>query len=363
MSEGKESIGIGEQKEPPTYPETLELMKDFISNEGGEVRFDQYMQEHLFAKDKGFYSDRVDIQKFAGDFSTDALNPDFAKFISLYLQDNGHSDERFIELAGGDGTFKRNLLELMPSLQYLSIDLSPRLVAMQKNRESESNKDTILADALRLPLEDESVEGVIFANELLDALPCRVFKTQKSPDGRLVVAEEGVVSSDGQDLEFGFKPVEKDEFVEEYEEFLNSNNGATRQEGIASVSPEFKTLMEELNSVLKSGEIILFDYGFDSRYITMKRDENELPYFIHNYEEDSVENILAKPYETDITYNADFDFLKWLTNKANGDLEVNVDPQHHLFRKILEDKDDQSLLESRVAKLKPRTMGVLRAQK
>ncbi len=330
----KDGVEAKEQRDHlPVYPETLQKMVVFVRNNGGRVRFDRYMNESLFGEE-GFYSNRVKIA-FGGDFATNALDSQFAELISDHVTALGSSGNTFIEIGGGDGTFKRNFLGLNPEVNYVSVEASPKLAALQQ---SVDGKSTIRSSVTSLPFPTSSVEGTIFGNELLDALPCRVFKLYTQDDGRIEVVSEGVVttSSDNESLKLNFEDIEKDEFVIEYEEFLNAYGRQVEQQGeVVSVSPHFRKLLTELDRVLNKGMIVLIDYGFHENYVTMMgKDNQELPYFKGQRGIYGIDKILERPYETDITYAIDFKYLKWLAKRVNPKTIVSFRPQHYLFREV-----------------------------
>lgn len=321
-----------EHTEIPVYPETLQSMATFIRNKGGKVRFDEYMQESLFGQG-GFYAERV---KFGtkGHFKTEALKPEFAGLLADYLESKGLISRDFVEIGGGDGTFKRNFLQCANGINYISVDASPKLAELQKEIDG---KETVRASATELPFAPNSLEGTVFANELLDALPCRVFEIAVRDNGKIELAREANVSvnSDNNSLKFELGIVERDMFVDEYEEFLNEHGRRVNSGEIVSVSPHFRSVLAELNKVLREGSIMLIDYGFSEDYVTMKKDKEEQPYFWGPLEVEGVEKILERPYETDITYSIDFKFLVWLAKKINPGLKVSYSPQHHFFMDVM----------------------------
>ena len=328
----------------PQYPETLKLMGDFIREYGGSARFDAYMSEHLFGKG-GFYSDRARIrEKGDSDFTTDATKPEFAEFVSHCLIADPSVGKDFLEIGGGSGVFKKSYLNLHPDARYLSADMSPRLAALQRNAEgSDENKGTMMASGFNLPLADRSIDGTIFNNELLDALPCRTFRV-KEENGKVSIAEEAYVVADGDNLNFEYKPVERDEFVNEYEEFLSEIQPTRKMKDgeVISASSAFKPLFQELTRVLDKGKIVMIDYGFDDESQTdyQYRFPQEKPYVGRDVE-NGIDRILERPYETDVTFEIDFPFCRWLLSKI-PDLEVKSEPLAELAKDQLTEGSDFS---------------------
>jgi SAM-dependent MidA family methyltransferase len=339
--------------------ENTARMQEFIRLQGGSARFDDYMKEHLFGE-TGYYKSRVNIS-YGGDFSTWALDSTFAEAIGEFIAQNSLGEKSFIEIAGGEGTFKRNILHESPTIKYLSIDISPKLANMQKGQDTEDavkNQATLVADALKLPLKDGSIEGTIFSNELFDALPCRVFKLDVDKNG-VHITQEGFVSAGSNQIEFVYEKAKPDEFIREYEQFLNERNRDYKSGDTVSAAPGIKKVISETNRVLKSGKALFFDYGYSDSYVNMQRDEQELPYFEKHSEIEPIEKILANPYATDITYSVDFDYCVWIGKRAAPDAKISIEPQHHFFRDIT--KNSQKTLSPRLSR--PSRFGVLQILK
>lgn len=306
----------------------LESMLDFISVKGGSVRFDYYMQEHILGQN-GFYSKRADIGN-NGHFTTKALNPAFAHLIYLMLKEQGIADKDFLEIGGGNGSFKRNYLQYSPLINYISVDASSKLASEQE----EIGGISIVANVTSLPLPTASIDGVVFSNELMDELPCRVFKV-KNRYGKVEIVEEGFVTSEGSELKFEYKEAERDEFLETYESFLNEQRPEIADGTVVSVSPMTEAAISEMARVLQRGKIVIIDYGYWNKAdLRFERKQQELPFFRKNKGFHFIDEILESPYETDLTHNIDFDFIRGVAEKKG--LSVN-NPQYQniVFRRVM----------------------------
>lgn len=294
----------------------LENMVRFVSDNGSRVRFDQYMQEHLYGEN-GYYRKRAKIG--SGDFGTEAFRPEFAHLVFLNLQQEDLAGKDFLELGGGTGAFKRNYLACSPETNYISVDISEKLASMQ----AQGGGRVIIGNAAALDLESDSIDGVIFSNELIDVLPCRVFRLTRE-DGRIRINEEGYVLTDGKALYFEFGNAERDDFLVTYESFLNQGIRHIQDGDIISVAPKLVDVISESMRVLRSGKIMFIDYGFGND-IYCGREPEELPHIRRslNYDESSdIAKLLANPYQIDITHSPDFEFLKWITRQIDPDTKV-----------------------------------------
>ncbi|MFA7253335.1 MAG: SAM-dependent methyltransferase [Patescibacteria group bacterium] len=342
----------------PEYPETLDLMLEFIRNQGGRARFDEYMNEHLFSP-IGYYSARAEIGE---DFRTDAIKPFFARAVGQYLKESCAKDKlppNILEIGGGNGHFKRNLLQNFPFFSFTAFDKSPKLAKEQEGQ---------VADVTRLPLADGSFEGIIFSNELLDELPCRILQfenknagyvaeREERPDiefdddlnysyfpGTPKVKEEGFVEERNGELALEFIPIERnpdgtaaDPFIAEYERYLIETRSRVKDGDIISVSDRIRLMMEEMKRVLKRGKILFFDYGFIGEGAGIPRGSKELPYYYNGQNHVDVQDIIKRPYEVDLTHSVDFGYCKWMADSVFGEsATVSAGEDRRVYEQIRE---------------------------
>ena len=300
----------------------LESMIGFVSDAGGKLRFDHYIEEHLYGSN-GYY--RIWAEIGSGDFGTESFRPAFVHLVFLNLQQNNLTGKDFLELGSGTGAFKENYLTHSPETNYISVEISEKSASMQEK----GNGKVIISDAAALGLDDNSIDGVVFSNELIDALPCRVFRLTKA-NGKTRINEEGYVRTDGNALYFEFQDTERDEFLETYEKFLNQGIYPVEDSDIISVSPKTIDVIRESLRVVKSGKIMFIDYGF-GKPIGCERKSQEVPFIFKGLDPVGLSEILANPYNTDITHSIDFEFLKWITKKIDQNVQVNYHPQVSLL--------------------------------
>ncbi len=306
-------------------------MLEFIESRGDQVRFDQYMQEHLFGE-IGYYTSHIE---FGQDFYTFGLHPIFATAIHSLVKRYGHENRDFLEIGGGNGTFQAMYLKWASKTRYIAVDASPKLSGEQRqNRRTKR----ILSIAEDLKIRDRSIHGVVFSNELIDCLPCRVFKV-KNKRGRPTLAEEGWVMLVGSQLIFAFRPVDRDPFVEGYESYLRERRLFPEDESLISVSPKTEKVLWEMKRVLDRGLVLLADYGYCDRPNSSMESRAEIPYYRAGAGYRFVNDILRRPYETDITYGVDFGYLRWLAERMNF-THVVLKPQHLIFQELIEERPD-----------------------
>lgn len=335
----------------PTSEVKRERMFDFIASRGDLVRFDEYMQEHLFGE-TGYYTSHIE---FGSDFETFGRHPIFAMTIHSLVKKHGLANRDFLEIGGGDGTFQEMYLACARKTRYTAVDASPKL-SREQHRTSKTRVVVSTADDLKLP--DRSVHGVVFSNELIDCLPCRVFKV-RNRGGRPTLAQEGWVRLVGTRLLFDFRPAERDDFVAEYEAYLHEKRISLENGALLSLAPQTQKVLSEMNRVLDRGVILLVDYGFYGGHTRLGRGFEGIPYYRAGIGYHFVNEILRRPYETDITYEIDFGYLRWLAEWMDFG-NVSLIHQHGLFQALLQEHPNLvSLLERDDPLLKARGFFVL----
>jgi SAM-dependent MidA family methyltransferase len=174
---------------PDPEPEELahgarvrQLIVDAIRAAGGRLSFEAFMDLALFAPGLGYYV--AGARKFGrdGDFVTaPEVSPLFGAALARQCAEIlAATGGGIVEFGGGTGRLAASLLPELARLgvrpaRYLIVELSPELRARQREtlRElapAEAGCVEWLCDAPPAPL-----DGVVLANEVLDALPVRVF--------------------------------------------------------------------------------------------------------------------------------------------------------------------------------------------
>ena len=174
-------------------PSAADHISAAIVAAGGAIPFNQFMQIALYG-DAGFYTTTGQAGRRGGDFITSPeVGPLFGTVIARYLDECWQklgSPAKFdvVECGAGPGTLARSILAAKPrclqALNYVAVEVSAAQRALHpKGVES------------REAMPDHVINGVIFANELLDNLPFRLFVfdgtwmeafVAQTPDGAFV---------------------------------------------------------------------------------------------------------------------------------------------------------------------------------
>jgi SAM-dependent MidA family methyltransferase len=172
---------------------------DEIAAAGGWIPFDRYMDRALYAPGMGYYSGGAHKFGAAGDFVTaPELSPIFARTIATQVEEMlALSAPQLIEVGAGSGRLAADLLlelesrDALPE-RYAILDLSGELRARQRATITAAAPH-LLARVEWLDRLPEACDGVVLANELLDALPVALVRWHGEE-----ILERGVAIEDSQ---------------------------------------------------------------------------------------------------------------------------------------------------------------------
>ena len=288
-----------------------EVIQEQIIAAGGAVPFWKFMELALYAPGLGYYS--AGAHKFGpgGDFTTaPELSPLFAACVAdaltPVLQQLG-PDAVFMELGGGSGAFAETCLakllanDALPA-RYSILEPSADLRERQKQRLQERLPPLVfeLVEWLDGPIQ-ESWNGVLFANEVIDALPTPRFTLR---DGEVF---EEYVALDGEG-----RFVRQDQPADPMLAAAVRNIERRLPEPIADGyrSEALAQLPYWLQAVvggMADGAVLLVDYGYArGEYYQPQRRDGTLRAFRRHH---LVEDVFAWPGLQDITASVDFTAL------------------------------------------------------
>lgn len=258
----------------------VEFLFETIQRENGAIPFARFMELALYAPGLGYYS--AGARKFgeAGDFVTSPeLGTVFAECVceavAPVLRSVPHPT--FMELGGGSGAFAEAFLQhadrlgLLPE-RYAILEPSADLRQRQQQRLRECLPSAVFSrcDWPDGPPEAEW-RGVLFANEVLDALPTTRFAIR---DGE--VYEEFV----SLDAEGEFLRVDQpaDAMVRAAVRHVERALGAPLPDGYRSeVLPQLPYWVQAIGGLLKQGAMLFIDYGYPRReFYLPERDDGTL---------------------------------------------------------------------------------------
>ena len=285
-----------------------------IAAAGGAIPFSRFMELALYAPGLGYYS--AGASKFGeeGDFVTaPELGPVFAaccaEALAPVMQQVG-PEGLFLELGGGTGAFAEVALKRLTELDALPdryAILEPSAQLRQRQRER-------LQRRLPPPLFDlvewvdgpfpHDWDGVLFANEVIDALPTPRFAIVGGE-----VHEEFVVVDEGGDGE-GFARVTRpaDAFLANAVRHFEQQLERRLPDGYrAELLPQLPYWIQAVSGGMKRGAMLFVDYGYPrSEYYLPERSDGTLRAF---YRQHMHADPLRWPGLQDITASVDFTAL------------------------------------------------------
>lgn len=275
----------------------------------GPMPFSRYMERCLYAPGLGYYSAGRTKFGAAGDFVTaPELGPLFARSIARasapLLRELGGAD--FLELGGGSGAFALDALREFAALdaiprRYRILEPSADLRQRQQERALRE-----LPPELAVRLEwierppEASWRGVLFANEVVDALPATRFAML----GGEVFEEH--VGIDGERLVRVDRPA--DALVGGAVRAVERCLQAPFDDGYRSeILPQLPYWMQAIAATLRAGAMLFVDYGYPRRefYLPERRDGTLVCHYRHRAHADA----LLWPGLQDITAFVDFTAL------------------------------------------------------
>jgi SAM-dependent MidA family methyltransferase len=266
-----------------------ELICGEVSAAGGWLSFERFMDLALYAPGLGYYSagsaklgaggDFVTAPEVSGLFGRCVARPCAAVLAAM-------RGGEILELGAGTGSLAAALLTELATLgtlpeHYAILEVSADLAARQRAHLAQlppglRERVTWLE---RLP--EEPLRGVVLANEVADALPCRRFTWREDSIGELgVVAAEvasvGVARADaassesapaGADSAFREQAIAADAVLTRACEEIFAALPAPLPEGyISEVCLRLNPWIASLSDCLRQGLLLLCDYGVPRRH-------------------------------------------------------------------------------------------------
>ena len=287
------------------------LIQEQIIGTGGAIPFWKFMELALYAPGLGYYSAGAHKFGASGDFITaPELSPLFAACVADALTQplrQAGKGAQFVELGGGSGAFAEVALEhfqasgVLPA-RYAILEPSADLRQRQRERLQARLSPALFArvEWLDGPIQDPW-DGIVFANEVIDALPVSRFVIAQGQ-----VCEEGV-ALDGEGrfvrcerpadamLEAAVRRIEAqlpEPFVDGY-----------RSEALVQLPYWIQAVV----GGLRRGALLFVDYGYArSEFYLPERSDGTLRAFRQHH---LVDDVFAWPGLQDITASVDFTAL------------------------------------------------------
>lgn len=234
-----------------------------IDKAGGFISFARFMELALYAPGLGYYSAGSHKLGVQGDFITaPEISPLFARCIARQCQPI-FAELRsvdMLELGAGSGKFARDFLLESESLQclpthYFILEISADLRERQKQL-LQAACPHLLNRIVWLDKLPTEFNGIIFANEVMDAMPVHCFQlTESEVRERCVAWDNGLV--------WHLTPSTCSDLTERAS--LLQHEFSLPSGYQSEMNLMIQPWIHALASTLKKGLILLFDYGYGRR--------------------------------------------------------------------------------------------------
>lgn len=279
-----------------------------IDAAGGWISFYRYMELCLYAPGLGYYSAGSRKLGEQGDFVTaPELSPLFGGCVARQVAQvlaalDGEGD--IIEVGGGSGALAVSVLAALKQMdclpaRYRLLELSADLRQRQQQTLVAAHPELMERIDWIDRLPDSDWQGVLLANEVLDAMPVQRFRV--TADGGF---EQGMVGWDGQGLVERFQPLQSPALEVELTALNMVLPWRLPPGYISEFNPAAAAWVGDIAAHLDTGLVLLADYGFPRA--EFYHPERGMGTLMCHYRQRSHADALIMPGLQDITAHVDF---------------------------------------------------------
>jgi SAM-dependent MidA family methyltransferase len=306
-----------------------------VASHRGFLPFSRYMEMVLYQAGSGYYSAGAHKLGSGGDFTT---APEISPFFGMALTNailpvleafrSQGKPTRILEFGAGTGKLAASILHRLtelnfPLAHYGILEIAPDLAQRQRSFLQETKNDLQCPTAIDwLSVLPSKFEGVIIANEVLDAIPCeRIVYQHGAWHLQGVVIKNGAFA-----LEIG--PAVDPLLLPDYLLTHSFAEGYTTE-----INPQSAAWITAVTQALTSGLFITLDYGFPaSEFFHPQRHEGTL---MAHHRHHAITDPLYLPGLCDLTSHVEWSSLAkaalaagakeiYLNNQGNFLLEAGI---------------------------------------
>ncbi|PSF36634.1 hypothetical protein C7H19_13220 [Aphanothece hegewaldii CCALA 016] len=300
------------------YSLILILKNQITSSPNQQITFADYMNTVLYHPEYGYYSSKSNKIGNQGDFFTSSsLCADFGEllanqFLEMWEKLDYPTQFTLVEMGAGTGVLaddilniiKTNYSDFYEALNYIIIETSFGLIEQQKEKLAEH--DFKISWKTWEEIENNSIIGCFFSNELVDAFPVHqvIVKSGKikeiyitfSDKNQDILAEK-IDNLSTSELEKYFQLIDIDLLSKDYPDGYRTE-----------VNLKALSWLETISNKLKQGYLLTIDYGYTAqKYYNPQRYQGTLKcYYQHRHHDNPYINI----GQQDITAHVDFTALE-----------------------------------------------------
>lgn len=243
------------------------LIREHVAAAGGWIPFHRFMELALYAPGLGYYSAGSVKLGTGGDFATAPEISDlFSRCVARQCAQVLAGGGEILEVGAGTGRMAAVILESLAALgklpaQYAILEVSADLAERQRQRLGKLPREIRERVVWLERLPERPINGVILANEVLDALPCRRFTLRGGAARELGVAEEDDPASE-RDTGFIEREAAADEDLASAAAALLRELPSPLPEGYTSeICLRVAPWIAGVAACLGRGLMLMFDYG------------------------------------------------------------------------------------------------------
>ncbi len=317
-----------------------EYLVEHIGAAGGWLSFERFMDAALYAPGLGYYSAGAHKLGAGGDFTTaPEVSRLFGTCVAVQCAEilGALGGGSILEIGAGSGRLAVDVLSRLAAFgrlpaHYWILEISADLRERQRRRFEQYLPR--LQDRIRWldRPPQEPYDGLVIANEVLDALPVTRFRWH--PDR---VEEFGVVIDDGR---LAWAPRPAGLGVAEACRRLSKAAGSWDEGYVSEYCPRLVAWTQTVTHSLRAGAALWFDYGLPRpQYYLAERHEGTLRcHFRHRAHDDP----LLYPGLQDITAWVDYTLLAE-ASRAAGFALAGFTTQSHFLAGLRVDQEMQSM--------------------
>lgn len=313
----------------------LNLIINYIENTPQKmISYADYIQQALYHSEYGYYMKDAEKIGPGGDFITTSNVSDiYGRTISKWFHQMAGKYKlpfQVCEIGGGNGRFAKAFLDEWnliadEEIHYYILETSPYHRKLQQEQ-------IVFSEHIRQIDSWNEITpfcGLIFSNELFDALPVHVVEKVNDQLHEIMVTVK-----DGKLAEKAVPLTNKDVSLFLEESGLSLSDGQRIE-----IPLQMEQMIKSLSAALDKGFVLTADYGYTDEewQEPMRRDGSLRGYYKHSL----IKNVLEHPGEMDITSHIHFDSLIRMGEKEGLDCHFKMRQDEFLLSAgILQELED-----------------------
>jgi len=281
-----------------------------------KITFADYMNLCLYDSEYGYYNSENILIGKSGDFYTSAsLSSDFGELLAIQLEEfwcvmDKPSPFHLVEVGAGEGNLTINILnylkthypDFFQSIEYIIIEKSEILAEKQKQIIKKSFNKSVISKWYKWEdIENNSLQGCIFSNELIDAFPVHLVEFNQG-----ILQEVYLTNNEGNLTEVlgNLSTVEIEDFFKTLN--INFSQDIYPEKYRTEVNIQALNWLKTVTKKLKKGYVLTIDYGYQGdKYYHPQRFQGTLKcYYQHRHHNNPYVNIGCQDITSHVNFTA-----------------------------------------------------------